>query len=294
MEGGEAQFGGARSGASRGSPGLPGSGARAASARCSGHLERLASNRTGSRVAIARALAAWLACELPLHLRDEEESLYPRIGAAACPVVRILSEENRDDARRCGATCARILRMIATGHRPSERFTAAALDFVAGYRRHLAIEERRDHAHRPARPEQHRARGDHARDGGTACIARCACTARTAISWRASAHRPAGARMARSVPHPRAWRRPAPPGGRLRPLPRPAFRTGQRPVRHAAGWPAARGDDHRLLRQPHRSGDHLRRQARRAVRDPQCRRAGADTTSPTIARAAPRPRSSSA
>jgi hemerythrin-like domain-containing protein len=105
-----------------------------------GHLERLAGNRTGSRVAIARALAAWLACELPLHLRDEEESLYPRIGAA-CAALPVLSEENRmTTALR--AELRADLAQIAAGHRPSGRFAAAAADFVAGYRRHLALEER--------------------------------------------------------------------------------------------------------------------------------------------------------
>lgn len=105
-----------------------------------GHLERLAGNRTGSRVPIARALAAWLACELPLHLRDEEESLYPRIGTAACSALPILSEENRmTTALR--AELRADLAQIAAGHRSSERFAASVSDFVAGYRRHLALEE---------------------------------------------------------------------------------------------------------------------------------------------------------
>jgi hemerythrin-like domain-containing protein len=105
-----------------------------------GHLERLAGNRTGSRVAIARGLAAWLACELPLHLRDEEESLYPRIGAAACSVLPILSEENRVTAT-LRAQLQSDLAQIAAGHRPSDCFAASVAEFVAGYRRHLALEE---------------------------------------------------------------------------------------------------------------------------------------------------------
>jgi hemerythrin-like domain-containing protein len=140
MEGGEAQFGGL-------DPGLladPLAFLDAEHARqraLLGHLERLASNRTGSRVAIARALAAWLACELPLHLRDEEESIYPRIGAEACPVARSLSEENRATAAlRTGLRAD--LALIAAGHRPSERFATVALEFIARYRRHLAVEDR--------------------------------------------------------------------------------------------------------------------------------------------------------
>jgi hemerythrin-like domain-containing protein len=106
-----------------------------------GHLERLAGNRTGSRVAIARGLAAWLACELPLHLRDEEDSLYPRIGSDLCAVLPTLREENQMTAALRGELRAD-LAQIAAGHRPSDRFAAAVAEFVAGYRRHLALEER--------------------------------------------------------------------------------------------------------------------------------------------------------
>jgi len=105
-----------------------------------GHLERLAGNRTGSRIAIARALAAWLACELPLHLRDEEESLYPRLEGSARSATRALMEENQATAA-LRSELRVDLAQIATGHRPSELFAAAVRDFVAGYRRHLAVEE---------------------------------------------------------------------------------------------------------------------------------------------------------
>jgi hemerythrin-like domain-containing protein len=106
-----------------------------------GHLERLARNPTGpAPAAIARALAAWLACELPLHLRDEEESLYPRLPAAAGAVIRTLTEENRAAAALRAALRAE-LAPIATGRRPSHHFAAAALAFVALYRRHLAVED---------------------------------------------------------------------------------------------------------------------------------------------------------
>lgn len=105
-----------------------------------GHLERLAGNRTGSRVAIARALAAWLACELPLHLRDEEESLYPRIAGSEASAMQALIEENRATAALRSALRADLAH-IAAGHRPSDGFAASALEFVAWYRRHLAVEE---------------------------------------------------------------------------------------------------------------------------------------------------------
>ncbi len=104
------------------------------------HLERLARRRTGSRLAIARALAEWLAHDLPLHLRDEEESLYPRLAATLGPMIRTLGEENRMAAARRAELRAE-LAMIAAGHRPSAEFTAVALEFVASYRRHLAVED---------------------------------------------------------------------------------------------------------------------------------------------------------
>lgn len=106
-----------------------------------GHLERLASNRTGSRVAIARALAAWLACELPMHLRDEEESLYPRIGIAGCPAVASLVEENHSTAELRSSLRAE-LASIATGHGPTDRFGSTATIFATAYRQHLDTEDR--------------------------------------------------------------------------------------------------------------------------------------------------------
>lgn len=106
-----------------------------------GHLERLARKPAGpAQVAMARALAAWLACELPLHLRDEEESLYPRLAAAAGQVIRTLAEENRA-AAALRAELRAELALIATGQRPTDRFTRTALEFAAAYRRHLAVED---------------------------------------------------------------------------------------------------------------------------------------------------------
>lgn len=105
-----------------------------------GHLERLAGNRTGSRIAIARALSAWLACELPLHLQDEEESLYPRLDGIARAASRSLVSESAATAA-LRAQLRTELAHIATGHRPSERFAGAVREFVAAYRRRLAIEE---------------------------------------------------------------------------------------------------------------------------------------------------------
>ncbi|MBP0464279.1 hemerythrin domain-containing protein [Roseomonas sp. PWR1] len=106
-----------------------------------GHLERFARKpgRRG-RVAMARALAAWLAHDLPLHLRDEEESLFPRLPAVIAPLVDTLAADGRVAARQCAMLQADLL-AIARGHPAPARFLPAALDFAAAYRRHLALEE---------------------------------------------------------------------------------------------------------------------------------------------------------
>jgi hemerythrin-like domain-containing protein len=106
-----------------------------------GHLERLAGERTRPRIPMARALGAWFACELPLHLRDEEESIYPRLQEGARDLTLSLVAENLAMAElRDGIRAA--LAAIASGGRAPEGFAAAALEFVARYRRHLAVEER--------------------------------------------------------------------------------------------------------------------------------------------------------
>lgn len=106
-----------------------------------GHLERLARQPSGpAQGPIARALAAWFACELPLHVADEEDSVYPRLGAEVAQRYRELA--------RCVATAPEAraklraaLAAIATGHLPEAGFAEAALAFVAAYRHHLTIEE---------------------------------------------------------------------------------------------------------------------------------------------------------
>jgi len=106
-----------------------------------GHLERLARNPSGpAHVAMARALAAWLACELPMHLRDEAESLYPRLAPGAAPVLRSL-EAATEAIEPARALLRAELARISTGHRPGPGFAEAALGFAADYRRRLALEE---------------------------------------------------------------------------------------------------------------------------------------------------------
>lgn len=107
------------------------------------HLDRLAWNRAGGgRVVIARALAAWFACELPLHLADEALSLHPRLGDAAAPVLAALAEDDAaNPARR--ARLRHALAACTIGHAMPQGWAFCALDFVADYRRRMAIEEER-------------------------------------------------------------------------------------------------------------------------------------------------------
>uniref|UniRef100_UPI0022EA7093 hemerythrin domain-containing protein n=1 Tax=Falsiroseomonas oryzae TaxID=2766473 RepID=UPI0022EA7093 len=70
------------------------------------HLERLARAPAarGARV-MAQALLRWLTQELPLHIADEEHSLYPRLRPhdAAGALERLAAEHQRD-ARLAAAT----------------------------------------------------------------------------------------------------------------------------------------------------------------------------------------------
>lgn len=107
------------------------------------HLDRLARNHPGrGRTAMARALAAWFACELPVHLADEELSLYPRLRAhdSSGILARLSREHARDraPARRLVGDLAR----VAAGERPGAGFVEEALRFAAHHRAHLATEER--------------------------------------------------------------------------------------------------------------------------------------------------------
>lgn len=106
-----------------------------------GHLERLARHAHGAaQPAIAKALVAWLACELPLHLTDEADSLMPRLAAAAPALVVRLEAEDLA-LRELRQKVRDALAPIATGHVAPEGFAATALAFAQLYRQRLAAEE---------------------------------------------------------------------------------------------------------------------------------------------------------
>lgn len=106
-----------------------------------GHLERLARRAHGAaQPAIAKALVAWLACELPLHLTDEADSIMPRLAAAAPALVVRLEAEDlalRDLRQKLREAVA----PIAAGHAAPDGFAATALAFAQLYRQRLATEE---------------------------------------------------------------------------------------------------------------------------------------------------------
>jgi hemerythrin-like domain-containing protein len=105
-----------------------------------GHLERLARRPHGpSRTAIAQLLFTWLDHGLPLHLRDEAESLLPRLAPVAPSLVARVRAEDP-------ALCVMRRRLrdslapLAEG-RVSEDVAAQAQAFGPFYRQRLAVED---------------------------------------------------------------------------------------------------------------------------------------------------------
>lgn len=107
-----------------------------------GHLERVARDpQARAARGLAAALVRWLKEEMPLHLADEERSLYPRLAAHDDRgVLERLREEHRRDQRLI-ADLVSGLRRAAEGRAPEPGFAEIARGFAAGHRRHLALEE---------------------------------------------------------------------------------------------------------------------------------------------------------
>jgi iron-sulfur cluster repair protein YtfE (RIC family) len=107
-----------------------------------GHLDRLvrAPMARGARM-MAQVLLRWLTEELPVHIADEERSLYPRLRPHdTAGTIHRLSGEHRRDARLV-AEVVRGLRDLAVGGHVGRAFLSAAADFVRGHRQHLELEE---------------------------------------------------------------------------------------------------------------------------------------------------------
>lgn len=106
------------------------------------HLERVTRAPLAQAArGLAAMLLGWLTRELPIHIADEERSLYPRLaGHDSDGVLTQLQAQHRED-RRAVRTMLGGLRQVASGLAPDIDFAPAALGFVAGHGRHLALEE---------------------------------------------------------------------------------------------------------------------------------------------------------
>jgi hemerythrin-like domain-containing protein len=108
-----------------------------------GHLERLAKAPAarGARV-MAGVLLRWLTEELPVHIADEERSLYPRLSPHdASGTVARLSAGHRRDAGLV-ATCLPGLRALYAGERAQEGFQTSAAELARLHRQQLELEDR--------------------------------------------------------------------------------------------------------------------------------------------------------
>jgi hemerythrin-like domain-containing protein len=109
-----------------------------------GHLERVARDPQARAARdLAAVLLRWLAEELPMHIADEEHSLYPRLAAFDVEgmVARLCEDHRRDQA--LVAAVAAGLRRVSEGRAPEPGFVEEALRFAANHRAHLALEEER-------------------------------------------------------------------------------------------------------------------------------------------------------
>ncbi|MBX9700712.1 MAG: hemerythrin domain-containing protein [Acetobacteraceae bacterium] len=107
-----------------------------------GHLDRLA-RAPAARGArrMAEALLRWLTEELPIHIADEERSLYPRLAPHdAAGVVARLSAEHRRDAT-LAAEVVRGLRSLSAAGVVDPAFVGTTAAFTRLHREHLAFEE---------------------------------------------------------------------------------------------------------------------------------------------------------
>jgi iron-sulfur cluster repair protein YtfE (RIC family) len=108
------------------------------------HLERLARapGVRGAR-AMAGVLLRWLTEELPVHIADEERSLYPRLQQHDVGGhIRRLRAHHRRDARLATAIVEE-LRRLQAGEAAGAGFETAATDLARLHRAHLQYEEER-------------------------------------------------------------------------------------------------------------------------------------------------------
>jgi hemerythrin-like domain-containing protein len=113
------------------------------------HLDQIASDPGTDQVArLAEVVLGYLERDLPLHIADEEQDLFPRLRARCGPEDQIegiliqLSEEHVRD-KELGLHLSAGLRRLAEGHPSTQEdaFLKAASTFAENQRRHLALEE---------------------------------------------------------------------------------------------------------------------------------------------------------
>ena len=111
-------------------------------------FELLAHDCTADRAPeIAALILNYLEHEMPLHIADEDEDLFPLLTRRCAPeddfdeIVALLSSEHESDEKHCHALFAP-LRAIVNGLRPPDpvQFVADARAFAILQRRHLGWE----------------------------------------------------------------------------------------------------------------------------------------------------------
>ncbi len=116
--------------------------------QCWDRLEGLAADVTAPHAReTARSILRFIEADLPLHIADEEEGLFPLLRRRSPSddkihaVVELLSREHRDDVEQ-GRSMVKALRAIAAGRAPAdgEMFAAYARAFVMLQLRHQAVE----------------------------------------------------------------------------------------------------------------------------------------------------------
>ncbi len=113
-------------------------------------LDDIAYDQGGTDVArLATVVAEYIDRDLPQHVADEEQDLFPLLRARGEPrdsietVLSLLAEEHSND-EALSSTLLAGLRSLTEGRAPKDQsaFLGAAASFTESQRRHLAWEER--------------------------------------------------------------------------------------------------------------------------------------------------------
>lgn len=111
-------------------------------------LDTLVRSASDDRAMCAAAVLEYLENDLPHHVRDEEEGLFPRLKRR-CPagedirgVLKILSDEHEKDEQLLPDLVGELRAIEASSHPgDTDRFARLATVFTESLRRHLAWED---------------------------------------------------------------------------------------------------------------------------------------------------------